>query len=492
VSRSGLDALYAEIDLAEAECSEGAGPDEASGAATRAYDYFTAAGRSLRAPEALLARARLYRATSAHEEAGRDLRAAIAILERQRETVHAGPLRAMAGDVIRRIGDELIDLELTQGRSDAAFEAAETMRAWEVRPRTAAPASARLDDIAARVPADTAILFYSVGETRSAVWLLRRRTASLTPIAMGRAEFERRIPRGASPLADPVAYELAGLLLPGHLPAVPAQDRLVIVPDGPLHRVAFAALRMQNGQYLVERHPLAIAPSASMAAAYRADAPDREPTVLAVGNPAFDRERFPGLSPLPWSESEAAVVAASYAQREVLTGASATRSRVLALAPRADVMHLAVHGLVDDINPDESLLVLARSESGENSLRARDIAELPLRRSRLVVLAACETANGWLTRSEGPLGLAWAFLRAGVPAVVATWGTLNDRAAHALFDVFHREYRASGDAAGALQSAQLTLMRSENPALARPENWARVSVYLGSPPEGTRTPDEFE
>jgi CHAT domain-containing protein len=37
---------------------------------------------------------------------------------------------------------------------------------------------------------------------------------------------------------------------------------------------------------------------------------------------------------------------------------------------------------------------------------------------------------------------------------------------------FHEEYRASGDAPGALRAAQLRLLRSANPVLRSPAAWA--------------------
>ncbi len=46
--------------------------------------------------------------------------------------------------------------------------------------------------------------------------------------------------------------------------------RITVVPDGPLHRLPFDALRLASGQYAVERYALSIAPSAAVVTTLRA------------------------------------------------------------------------------------------------------------------------------------------------------------------------------------------------------------------------------
>src|SRR5206468_7698702 len=71
--------------------------------------------------------------------------------------------------------------------------------------------------------------------------------------------------------------------------------RLIVVPDGPLHRVPWDLLRLADGRYLVERYAVSVAPSAAiLAALWRhprvAALPDRPVPLLAFGDPAVPRE----------------------------------------------------------------------------------------------------------------------------------------------------------------------------------------------------------
>ena len=90
--------------------------------------------------------------------------------------------------------------------------------------------------------------------------------------------------------------------------------------------------------------------------------------------------------------------------------------------PLADfkVIHLAAHGVSDEVEPDRAALVLASGSDSEDGLwQAREI-----RRARMnadvVVLSACETGSGRLQGQEGVMNLASAFLTAGARSVVAS------------------------------------------------------------------------
>src|SRR3546814_9220755 len=74
--------------------------------------------------------------------------------------------------------------------------------------------------------------------------------------------------------------------------------RLIIVPHGALHYLPFQALRV-DGQYLIQRHPIAIAPSTSIAVKLAARAPGTAPELVAFGNPDVGPEYA-----LPGSEQE--------------------------------------------------------------------------------------------------------------------------------------------------------------------------------------------
>ena len=106
----------------------------------------------------------------------------------------------------------------------------------------------------------------------------------------------------------------------------------------------------------------------------------------------------------------------------VLTGDQATESALKRQALRDfEILHFAVHGVVDPKFPERAALVLLNdAASGEDGLlQPREISGFALN-AEVVVLSACDTAVGPTIGQEGVLNLARAFLLAGARSVVMT------------------------------------------------------------------------
>ena len=95
-----------------------------------------------------------------------------------------------------------------------------------------------------------------------------------------------------------------------------------------------------------------------------------------------------------------------------------------------------------------------------------------------MVLAACHSGAGQVSRLEGTLSLGRPFLAAGVPSVlVSRWG-IDDSVSQRFFVTFHRALLARGDALVALRETQLALLRDRDVSLAHPTSWAAF-VHMG-------------
>src|SRR5262249_24668279 len=128
----------------------------------------------------------------------------------------------------------------------------------------------------------------------------------------------------------------------------------------------------------------------------------------------------------------------------------------------------------DSTFPKRSAVFLAPGDDHEDGwLQPDEIAALDLR-GRVIVLSACDSADGTLVSGEGPLSMARAFFSAGASAVIATrWPLEDDDAAFGM----ERWYRALGSgqsAATALRQARREVRRAGRP----PEAWAGV-LLLG-------------
>jgi CHAT domain-containing protein len=186
-------------------------------------------------------------------------------------------------------------------------------------------------------------------------------------------------------------------------------------------------------------------------------------TILAVGDPAFNRQLFSSLSPLRQAGPEAMEIASLYACPTVLTASSATPGQFLRAAGKADVIHFAGHAFTDSCDPLLILLVLSSQGLDASCLLyAKDILRMRLRRSPSIVLSACATAGG-AAYGRGISNVAFAFLAAGANTVVAATAPVSDEDTFFLLRDYHRRVAAGQSPESALREAQLSMLdRSES------------------------------
>ena len=277
------------------------------------------------------------------------------------------------------------------------------------------------------------------------------------------------------------------LLLPAHQQLRRAK-RVIVVADGPLSQLPFSALiDRRTSTYLVQTHAVDTAVSETVLAANgpRLNTMPKQPAeleVLAFADPidAFPPQsgellatinnhangvgrqvvaRARGLDPLPGSRREVAAIARLFSNSEALVGidASETNARVRTRDP--DIVHFAVHGLVDERSPLDSALVLAADTSNHNGLlQAWEVLQELNLRARLVVLSGCETALGKAAGGEGLLGLTRAFHFAGAERVLASLWPVSDRSTSELMRSFYEHLRAGRSEQDALRDAKTELI----------------------------------
>jgi len=194
------------------------------------------------------------------------------------------------------------------------------------------------------------------------------------------------------------------------------------------------------------------------------------------------------FDPLPEAEQQVRALARIYgpAHSQIFVGPSASEEQFKSRAQDYDVLHLATHGILDDRSPMYSHLLLAPTPGAtqeDGVLEARELMNLELR-ADLVVLSACETARGRVSRGEGMIGLTWALFVAGAPTtVVSQWKVRSDSTAQLMIE-FHRRLRSdsprpAGSArpnsvAEALRAAALKLKRDGR--YQHPFHWAGFVV----------------
>jgi CHAT domain-containing protein len=203
-------------------------------------------------------------------------------------------------------------------------------------------------------------------------------------------------------------------------------------------------------------------------------------TASVLGDPSPDSAIRPRLPRLPGAAREARAVASLYGSSGPLVGDAATVPALLRALLHADVLHFAGHAIVDPMRPELSFLALAPvGQASPATLTAREIGALRLSNLRVVVLSACSTLGARATRGGPGTGLAFGFLRAGVPATLSTLWELDDASAEPVVTAFHRRLREGIAPAEALRQAQSEAARSSDPAIRHPRSWAAF-VLVGA------------
>jgi CHAT domain-containing protein len=294
------------------------------------------------------------------------------------------------------------------------------------------------------------------------------------------------------------AERMGRLLLGPVAERLASARRVLVLPDGPLHALPFAALGDPAGtgpfRYLVEGRPVHLASSATtFAELAKGRRPGRAPRLLAFGDPDYSaapgsaaasllhgRSRVAGLAPLPASRAEVGAVLRLYrGSSQVFVGAEATEERAKAVGADVSVVHFAAHGLVDEASPLDSSLVLAlprRWQPGDDNglLQAWEVFEQMRIRADLVTLSACDSALGEEVSGEGILGLTRAFQYAGARAVLASLWSVNDASTTELMASFYAALGEGRSQDEALRAAQLELLRGHR--WRHPRHWAAFEL----------------
>jgi CHAT domain-containing protein len=464
--------VSAELDIVRAQLAQ---PDQSVVVGLRdAIDFFnrTEPGR---VPGLYLLLARVPGTQGTTEGA---LRAGIDKLESQQAGLNDEALRISYFDEAWTLFQDMVSLQVAARNPAAAFEFAERSRARSLLAATQGASASRtrsLADIQRQLPPSLAVVYYSTLPDRLLIWTITSSNSQLFERPIDERELARLITQQRETIRDrrerPANDRLYKLLIDPVAPSLSPSAVVVLVPDGPLQQLPFATLRHPaTRRFLIEDHALMVTPSASFFVDARAAAVSRATgpfsSALLIGNPTTGNARA-----LPGAEAEVETASRFYARREVLVGTTATKDRFLKMAPDFDVVHFGGHALANPEFPLFSRLVFADDAEGEQSLFAHEIAKVRFPRTRVVVLAACSTAAGTVSRGEGVVSVARPFLAGGVPLVVASQWDVDDRATEQLTMAFHRELAKTRDPIHALQSAQLAMLRSGDPVQMLPESW---------------------
>ncbi len=277
-----------------------------------------------------------------------------------------------------------------------------------------------------------------------------------------------------------------------HLLPTDPNAEVIFIPHRELFLVPFTALQDEQGKYLIEKHTILTVPSIQLldltrqkleATESRNSSLKESSNILIVGNPTMPSvslkvgEPAEKLLPLPGSEKEALEIATLF-NTKAFIGAEATKTSIKSLLPKADIIHLATHGLLDYGQLQGQVregvpgaLALAPEEGKEDGLlTSGEIFDLELNAS-LVVLSACDTGRGDIT-SDGVIGLSRSFISAGTPSIIVSLWAVGDGCTADLMKEFYNQLNNNPNKAQALRQAMLKTMKHHP----HPKDWAAFAL----------------
>ncbi|MBD1860058.1 MULTISPECIES: CHAT domain-containing tetratricopeptide repeat protein [Trichocoleus] len=317
--------------------------------------------------------------------------------------------------------------------------------------------------------------------------LWQRHGSSLASLIVGQQEFLAVRNRQGLTFTSPPQPDLPTLhqLLIDPIAELLPQDpnaHVIFIPQGPLFQVPFPALQDAKGDYLIQKHTILTAPSIQVLALtrqQREQLASRQKSnggeALVLGNPSMPSVSLsPGepkqpLSPLPGAEEEAEAIA-TLLNTKAIIGEEGTETAIAQKMSQARLIHLATHGLLDDIQGLGSAIALTPSRTDDGLLTAAEILDMQLQ-AELVVLSACNTAGGRVT-GDGVIGLSRSLIAAGVPSVLVSLWAVPDAPTAELMTAFYKNLQKNPNKAQALRQAMLSMMGTHP----QPKDWAAFTL----------------
>jgi CHAT domain-containing protein/Tfp pilus assembly protein PilF len=361
------------------------------------------------------------------------------------------------------------------------------------------PKPTTLKEIQQQLDPDTLMLQYSLGEKESYLWVIGQTTLK-TYILPKRTDIEKTATAFRKELTAQLPAPKSGTQLTQQILGQAAVDfgnkRLVIIPDGILHTIPFAALNTPNSTTynpLITQHEITNLPSASTIGILRttvATKPRGPKTLAILADPIFrkDDPRLIGKTTQANNLDLGKQIARSRIGRDLdlnrLPFTATEAKGILALVPNQDstsafgfdasydwitnpkisqyrYVHLATHGFFDNDKPALSSIILSSFDEKGNDrkafLRFPDLFNLNLP-TELVVLSACETGLGNNVPGEGLVGMTRGLMYAGAMRVAVSLWAVDDQATSDLMQDFYKNlWQSKQSHAASLRTAQLKM-----------------------------------
>jgi len=269
--------------------------------------------------------------------------------------------------------------------------------------------------------------------------------------------------------------------------------KLVIIPDGVLGYLPFEilsrttdqpeALNFKTMPYLLTEFPVSYSYSATLKynPYFVKDGINNQELIAFA--PVYGKEKAESsgardisFDNLPNARQEVISIEDMWGGK-IYMDQDATKENFINRSGNYDVIHLAMHAMINDSVPMFSRLVFSETEKDTASifLNTFEIYDLVLNAS-MVTLSACNTGTGILRNGEGIMSLARGFIYAGVPSIVMTLWEVQDKSGYNIMTKYYRNLTSGDDKDVALQKAKLEFLNDSPDYSTHPFYWSAYIV----------------
>ena len=273
---------------------------------------------------------------------------------------------------------------------------------------------------------------------------------------------------------------------------------IIIVPHAKLSFLPFETLPLpgainglgETNNYLIQRYAISYAYSSTLFARNKLGHQLKSGAEVLCFAPHYSKDFNPreyftkrsgkaeNLQNLPGAINEVQSIAL-LTQAKMYINEQATESTFKKVAPNFDILHFAMHTLINHESPLYSKMIFATDSDTKNDgmLNTSEIFDMQLK-AKLAILSSCSSGEGEIRNGEGVLSLARGFHYAGCPSLVYTLWPIADKAGQPLMHEFYKNLLKGQNKNTALRNAKLHYINHHPAYLTHPFFWSAY-VCLG-------------
>lgn len=277
-------------------------------------------------------------------------------------------------------------------------------------------------------------------------------------------------------------------------PHLKGKEDVFIIPQGEIWNVNFDLLLTRNPPsdnvkdwpFLIKDYALGYANSSTLLSSdYNPNIkPDRNLLAYSYNQKSSDESSQTAgnnVAKLPGTAKELEILE-EIIDGDYHYGQSSSESNFKKNSADYKILHLALHGSLNNERPNNTSLLFSNTDKGEDgSLHIFELYNLQLG-AELAVLSACDTGSGRIVNGEGILSLGRAFKYAGVNSLLLSRTQISDPVTPEIMAVFYSYLKEGRSKTQSLRLAKLEFLKNTDNIFSSPHYWSNYFILGNAKP----------